>query len=98
MQSVYSFYGSRLHLILEDEVAERYNRFLECWYEAQHNHHQYHEKPWKPLTTLSIKCDPEDVKVFNQIGEIINKLGEINGGGLNIPEEEMTEEGLIKVE
>ena len=35
MQSVYSMCGSRLHLILKDEVADGYNRFAVAFEIAQ---------------------------------------------------------------
>lgn len=97
-QSIYSFYGSRLHLILEDTLAEAYNRFLKCWYEAQQFHHQLHEKPWDPKTEpIEIRCDEEDKKAYDQVGRVINLLVEINGSGLDLPEEECTADYLVKL-
>lgn len=97
-QSVYSFYGSRLHLVLEDSVADAYNRAVDAFYQGQRHHHEYHEKEWDPKEKLAILVDPADVKVFNDIGRVINLLGEINGGGLDIPEDELTSDYLVRVD
>lgn len=99
-QSVYSFYGSRLHLYLDDELAAAYNRAAEAFYQAQHLHHQFHETPWNPSESESLEIDvtPEEVDAWNKVGKVINLLSEINEGGLQIPEEEITDDYLVKVE
>lgn len=98
-QSVYSYYGSRLHLYLEDEIAEGYNRFMDSWYKAQQLHRELHEREWDPKTEpLLIDYESKDKKAYDDVGRIINLLVEINGGGLEIPEEETTEDYLVKVE
>lgn len=98
-QSIYSYYGSRLHLILEDRVAEGYNRFLESWYTAQNLHLQKHEKPWDPdKEPLLINYKKEDKEAYDNIGRVITLLIEINGCGLELSEEECSDDFLVKVE
>jgi hypothetical protein len=97
MQSAYSWMGSRLHLILEDDIARAYNRAQEAWYGAQENHKKVHGKEWEPENEpLLIDMTDEERKAWNDIAKIINLLGEINGG-LDIPEEELTSDHLEKV-
>jgi hypothetical protein len=98
MQSAYSWYGSRIHLVLEDEVADAYNRFLKAWYDAQVKHKEVHGKQWDPVDEpLLINYNDRDKEVYDALGNIINKLVELNGGGLEIPEEEMTSDYLVKL-
>lgn len=97
-QSYYSFYGSRLHLLLEDRVAEAYNRRTNQFFEAQQNFKEKHGFEWDPSKPFHIKADSEAQKAFEAVGKIINLLVHINGGGLDIPEEECTFDGLLKLE
>ena len=93
MQSTYSFYGSQLHLILEDEVAERYNRVSEAL--ANVDAKAIQANPDNPFWLSGI--DDADMAAWNAIAELINKLIEINGGSLDIPEEEMPYNHLVKL-
>lgn len=97
MQSAYSWMGSRIHLVLEDEVADRYNRFQQAWFDAQTNHKKRTGAPWDPTTPLLIDFADEDKVAWDAIGSIINQLVALNGGGLDIPEEEMTSDFLVKL-
>ena len=93
MQSTYSFYGSQLHLILEDEVAERYNRVSEALANVDTKAIQANPDNWFWLSGI----DDADMAAWNAIAELINKLIEINGGSLDIPEEEMPYNHLVKL-
>jgi hypothetical protein len=97
MQSAYSFMGSRLHLVLEDDVADAFNRMQDAWFDAQKNHKEKIGTEWNPAEPLLIDCAREDTDVWNKIGSLINLLIEINGGSLHIPEEEMTSDYLVKL-
>jgi hypothetical protein len=98
MQSAYSWMGSRLHLVLEDEVANAYNRAQEAWYAAQTNHKKLHGREWNPVSEpLLIDWTDEQRKAWDDIGSIINLLIEVNGGGLAITEEEITSDFLEKL-
>lgn len=83
MQSYYSFYGSPLHLILEDEIAESYNRVSKNMYESNGN--------------VLVCASDADIKNYSKVADIINKLIEINGGLLEIAEEEMPLNYLVKL-
>ena len=93
MQSTYSFYGSKLHLILEDEVAERYNRVSVAF--ANVNAEELQANPDKPFWLKGI--EDVDMEAWNGVADVINKLIEINGGSLDIPEEEILYNCLVKL-
>ncbi len=98
MQSAYSMYGSRLHLVLEDEVADAYNRCVDAFLEAQEVHKERTGIRWNPKTEpIWINWNEEDQQIYEKIGNIINLLAEVNGGGLDIPEEEITSDYLVKL-
>lgn len=96
-QSYYSFYGSRLHLILEDEIAEAYNRVAAEFIEAQVRHEQIRGVKWNPDEPLLMKTNDKDQEAYKKVGDVIRLLCEINGSGLDIPEEECTHDGLVKL-
>ncbi len=99
MQSIYAYYGSRLHLILEDELADNYNKFLKAFYQAQTRHLMKHGREWDPDNEpLSMKCKPEWKKAYDDVGRVIKLLVEINGQGLELSEEETWSDYLEKVE
>jgi hypothetical protein len=89
--------GSRLHLVLEDDVAAAFNRMQDAWFDAQKKHKEKTGTQWDPTEPLLIDCADEDTKVWNKIGSLINLLIEINGGKLEITEEEMTSDYLVKL-
>lgn len=97
MQSYYSFYGSRLHLILEDDIAAAYNRRLEQFIDAQVRFEETHGRKWDSSEPLLMAKDDEAQRAHDEVGRLINLLVEINGGGLEIPEEEMPFDGLMKL-
>ena len=96
MQSVYSFYGSPLHLVLEDEIAEGYNRVADAFLSAQEEHYAVNGTHWDPQTAIVLNLSDEDVKAYNAVGSVINLLCDINGG-LDIPEDQCTSDKLVKL-
>jgi hypothetical protein len=98
-QHVYSFLGSKLHLVLEDEVAESYNRAVDAFLDAQVEHEKTHGRKWDPVNEpLLMEINDRDKEVHNQIGDLINFMVKINGGGLDIPEEECTDDHFVRIE
>ena len=93
MQSIWSFYGSKLHLVLDDEVAERYNRVSVAFANADTSALQDNPENYIWLSGV----DSKDMEAWNAIADLINKLIEINGGSLDIPEEDMPYNCLVKV-
>lgn len=96
-QSVYSFLGSPLHLVLEDEIAERYNRFVDSFIDAQVEHEKRHGRKWDPNEPLLMHVRKGDNEAYSKVGRVINLLVEVNGGGLHISEEQVTSDFLEKV-
>jgi len=98
MQSYYSYMGSPLHLILEDELAEAFNRRLKQFFDAQIQHLETHGRKWDPETEpLLMAKDDEAQEAYDKVGRVINLLVEINGGGLHIPEEQLPDDYLVKL-
>jgi hypothetical protein len=97
-QSVYSFFGSRLHLVLADEVAEGYNRWNQAFFDAQKNHRELHGRVWDPSNEpLLMDISDEDRKHYDDVASLINQLIDINGGSLDLPEEECASDFLVKL-
>jgi len=96
-QSAYSWMGSRVHLVLDDEVADSYNRAQRAFFEAQKHHMDIHGEPWNPTLPLMIHWTPQEEAAFNNMGKVINAMIELNGDGLDIPEDEITSDFLMKL-
>lgn len=82
MLSVYSVYGSELHLILPDDFAEAVNNTQNILVNRQ----QY-EAVFKTTS-------PE----WNKFADLMNRLIQINGGRLKLINEEEDSPVLVKVE
>ena len=98
MQSVYSWMGTRIHLVLEDDFAANFNRAQNAFFEAQHYHKAVYGTPWEPLEPLMIDWTTKEQSAWNKLAELINLLIEMNGGSLNIQESEITSDYLVKVD
>jgi hypothetical protein len=97
MQHTYSLYGSPLHLILEEKVADGYNRVHLGFMEAQKNFKEEYGIQWTPDLPIEIKASPEDLKAYDDIAKLLNFLIEINGGSLDIPEEQCVTATLDRI-
>lgn len=96
MQSAYSWAGTRIHLVLRDDVADAYNRAMDAWTQAQVDHYNRFGTEWDPSDYLWMTLSDFEKAAWNGIARIINLLGEVNGG-LDIPEEEITSDYLVKL-
>lgn len=96
-QSTYAFLGSRLHLVLDDKVAEAYNRYSDNFIQAQFDHEARTGSKWTPDQPLWMEKDDEAADAWGKIGALVNQLIEINGGSLDLPEEECTADDLVKL-
>lgn len=97
MQHTYSYLGSPLHLVLEDEIADGFNRFHKAFMVAQVTFKEEYGVNWTPDRPPSIRFNPKDKEAFDNVGRVINLLAEINGGGIEIPEEQCTSDYLVRV-
>lgn len=99
MQNYYAWYGTRLHLILEDDIADAFNRATDKFAAAQKKFKDEYGIAWDP--TQNHALDPQwtedELGAWNSISRYINLLVEINGGALDISEEELTSEYLVKL-
>lgn len=96
MQNYYSFLGSPLVLILEDEIAEGYNRFVDAFIAGQIEFAKANGRKWSPEDSIFMDIQDGDQDAYDKVGRVINLLVEINGGALNITMEDCTEDHLIK--
>jgi hypothetical protein len=97
MQHTYSYLGSPLHLVLEDKIAEGYNRFHDAFLEGQKHFAKTTGQEWTGVEALWMEVNQEDKDAYHAVAKLINLLIEINGGGLDIPEEQCTSDHLIRV-
>ena len=97
MQHTYSYLGSPLHLVLEDKIAEGYNRITDAFLTAQKLFKEQYGVNWTPDLPIELEFEKEDMVAYDNVGRIINLLVEINGGGIDIPEEQCTSDHLIRV-
>lgn len=96
-QSTYSWCGTSIHFILKDEVADAYNRVVDAFFAAQQQQLDATGNRWDPKTQpLVLTAETEDMVIYNKVAKIINLLSELNGG-LDIPDEEIPEDHLIKL-
>lgn len=73
MPSVYSVYGTQLHLILPDEFADAINRVTDAFAIAE----QVGNK-------IQLTCEKNDMVSWNKFANLMNDLTEINGGTLDL--------------
>ena len=97
MQHTYSYLGSPLHLVLEDEIAEGFNRITDAFLAAQKLFKEEYGVHWTPDLPLSMEFEQKDMEGYDKVGRVINLLAEINGGGIEISEEQCTSDHLIRV-
>jgi hypothetical protein len=97
MQHTYSYCGSPLHLVLEEDIAEGYNRITDAFISAQLRFKEENGRQWTPDDALLMEFNEKDMHGYNQVGRIINLLAEVNGGGIAISEEECTSDHLERV-
>ena len=90
--------GTHIHLVLEDEYAAKFNRAQQAFFDAQLNHIKTHGSIWNPVTdALFIPWTKEEDKAWDQMAKLINLLIEMNDGGLDISESDITSDFLVKV-
>ena len=88
MQSVYSVYGSKLHLIFEDDFADAVNRACDAFLTAKDRGR-----------TILVTANRKDMDAYNEFAKLMNHLTEINGGALDIllTDEEIPSNYLVKL-
>jgi hypothetical protein len=96
-QSLYSVFGSPLQIILDDGIAERYNRFINEFLDAQVRYEQKHGKLWGPDKPLPMITNKRDHGAYDIVAKLMNYMIGINGGNLDLPEEQCTSDFLEKL-
>jgi len=95
-QSYYSVYGTPLHLLLDDEFAANYNAAQRAFFEAQVKFNETSKTTWAG-EPLNINWTEEHRRVYNQFAELMNSMIDMAGGALELGEEEMTSDFLVKL-
>jgi hypothetical protein len=96
MQSAYSYNGTRIHLVIDDDVAAAYNRAQDAFFEAQKLHKQLTGSDWTPTDMLRINWTDEEQKAWNGVAAVINAMCALNGDGIDVADE-MTSDYLVKL-
>lgn len=74
-QSVYSWYGSPIQIVLTDDNADAYNRVMDCLQKLPNDF---------DIFGRGVKLDvtKQDLAVYNKIAGIINEIIDLAGGSL----------------
>ncbi len=97
MQSYYSWMGTPLHLILDDDYATLYNRASEKFFSAQLDFKARTGSDWTGHEPLESDWTKEEIAAYNKMGDLVNFMVEFNGGPLDIGEDEITSDFLVKL-
>ena len=84
-QSAYSWCGTRLHFVLEDDFADAHNRAQDAFHKAQIDFKDIIGRPWWPGERIEMDWTDEEMNAFNKVADVINLLIEINGGSFRHP-------------
>lgn len=95
-QSIYSVYGTAVHLLLDDKFALHYNRAQDAYASAQELCEFSTGKAWTG-ETLYINWSDVEQKAFNDFAELMNLMIKINGGSLDLREEDLHSNHLEKL-
>lgn len=96
MQSYYSVYGTPIHLLMDDEFAANYNRAQDAFAEAQKKHKNTTGRNWRG-ENLWIDWTDAEQKAFNEFADLLNLLIKMNGGALDLKEEDLHSTHLEKL-
>jgi hypothetical protein len=97
MQHFYSYLGSPLHLIFEENIADGYNRTIDAFMAAQKKFKEEYGIQWTPDLPLELHVADEDLASYHKVGEVINLLCKINGDGIEVTEEMCTSDHLVRL-
>jgi hypothetical protein len=89
--------GTRIHLVLEDEIADAYNTAQDAFKQAQLDYKATTGSDWTGTEAMWINWTDEQQNVWNTVAGIINDMIKLNGGSLDIKEEELTSDYLVKL-
>lgn len=100
MQSVYSVFGTRLHLVLEDSFAETYNRAAQAFLDSQQRHLEETGEEWTPTNPIKMYWTEEEHAAWDKFAKFINGYIEFVGGSVDLgyKDEPYPSDRLVKVE
>lgn len=97
MHSTYTWMGTNVHLVLDDEIADIFNHAQAAFFAAQLDLKAETGSEWTGHETLRINWTDEEKRVWNGMGSVINAMVDLNGGSLPISQEDFTSDYLEKV-
>lgn len=100
MQHAYSWNGTRIHLVVEDQIADAYNRAFDKFLQAQKDFRVLAGRAWSPADgneTLFITWDDDEMEAWNNVAAVINGIVKLNGGSIDIAGAEMNSNYLKRV-
>lgn len=97
--SIYSYMGSRVHLGMDDRLAEDYNQAMHAWFQAQKDFEKVHGRKCTTDELIKgevlIRVTNQQAEAYNAVAKFMNKMYD---DGLVLTEEECSSEYLIKVD
>lgn len=97
MHSTYTWMGSPIHVVLDDEIADAFNRAQAAFFAAQLDYKERTGSEWTGHEVLEMNWTPEEQRVWNAFGSVINALVDLNGGSIPITVEDCPSDYLEKV-
>lgn len=95
-QSYYSVYGTRIHLLIDDEFAKNYNVAVDAFNAAQKTFKATTGNNWNG-EPLWVDWTDEAHAAYNEFADFMNHMIKMNGGSLDIGEDDLTDGYLTKV-
>lgn len=99
-QHAYSWNGSRIHVVVEDSIADAYNRAFDKFLQAQRDFKSLTGRRWTPADgneTLFITWDDAEMEAWNNMAQVVNSIVKLNGGSIDIQGAEMNSNYLKRV-
>lgn len=78
MQRKYSYYGTELTLLLDEQTAAAYNRVCDEFHDAQMRYREETGSDWTPDLPLVMDFEPNDLAIWNAMAGVLEALNEIN--------------------
>ena len=96
MQSYYSVYGTRIHLLIDDEFAANYNRAQDAFAKAQKMFKISTGRNWTG-EMMRIDWTVAEELAFNNFANLMNTMIKMSGGTLDLRDEDMPSNHLEKL-
>jgi hypothetical protein len=82
-QSIYSYKGTEIHLILDDVLAQKFNNAMRVWTETADAYMVKHNKPIRDLSVVYENMRDDEKDALDKVTNLVNLLAKINGGKID---------------